>query len=307
MNDDAHPSALVAALQAVSRRRARHETAIDEAIAEVEREDAANRRIIEESHRRLVALRALKQEQEARRSALDARAMAEEAEAVRRGLAEDRERLEARGAQLDEALRARDVALAADLAAPEVNAAIEEYERAVELDASLGAMPAPVRREILERRERLERKLAPWIRAVNAAPPSLGAPPLGIGVLASADPADDAPEALVLLAPVAWATFADWADRRESLATWLAYRLVAAVSRALAAVGAADAPVQYGEVHGCLAIQVWLGDHEVEGDLREVTLEQISLLVDDAPELRAAGLEVYGVWVRPELLVEESA
>ena len=141
-----------------------------------------------------------------------------------------------------------------------------------------------------------------YIRAANDAPPPLALAPLGVAVLAATEPADGVPEGLLVVLPVPHAVFTDWKSRREDLATQLTYRLIAAVFRVLGSVGAADAPVNYQEVYGNLAVSVWLGDHKVEADLREHILEAISTAYEEATELWAAGVEVYAVWVRAELL-----
>lgn len=306
MNGGGHPSALVAALEAIARRRARAEHEIDEALAEIEREDLQNRRQIEESHRRLVALRTLREEQLTRRQHLASASMREEWEAVRRGLTADCERLEARDESVRAAREAHERSLEELLASPDAGAAIDEYERHLAVERTISTLPAPVRKEIQERRERLLRKLQPWIKAANAPVALEDAEPLGVAVLASADPPEGAPEALAILAPVQDGVRTEWATWGDSLPAWLAWRLVAATFRLLRAVGAPDAPVQYGAVHGCLAIQVWLGDHEVSADLRELFLEHLAAAFDEATELAAARVEVYGVWVRPELLTEET-
>lgn len=305
MNAGGHPSVLVAALEAIARRRARQEQDLDEALAEVEREDSQNRRQIEEIHRRLVALRTLRDEQLGRRRLLASASMREEWEAVRRGLAEDSQRLEERDARVQGARAAHEAELEARLQEADAVAAIGEYERHLAVERTLSSLPAPVRKEIQERHERLVRKLQPWVKAVNSPPALEEDEPLGIAVLASADPVDGPPEALVILAPVRDAVRTDWAASKDGLPAWLAWRLVAATFRLLRAVGAADAPVRYRAVHGCLGIQVWLGDHEVPSDLRELALEHLAAAFEQANELAAARVEVYGVWVRPELLTEE--
>jgi hypothetical protein len=192
-----------------------------------------------------------------------------------------------------------------ELEEPELAGAVEEYLKFREAETSLAAMPPDYRDAIVSQHRRVLRRLEPYINAANAGPPPLDVPPVGIGVVASADPAEGVPEALVVVLPVPFAVYGEWNKREEDLASQIAFRLVAAVIQLLSSLGAADAPLRYVEVHGCLAIQVWLGDHEVEGDVRERALEAISGAAEEAPELWAAGVELYAVWLKSELLTEE--
>jgi hypothetical protein len=298
-------SALVAVLDDVTRMRGELEVDLDTALVEIGREEASCRRTIEEGHRRLAALRELRREYEDRVEGLTAEMLHREWEAVRQGLVADRERLQARAAMVAEAVASLEASMNAELAEPELAAALREYIKFREAEASLGAMPADYRAAILAQHRRVQRRLEPSIAAANAGPAPLSVAPAGIGILASADPAEGRPEALVLVLPLPSAVYADWISRKEDLCSQLAYRMVAAVFRLLARIDAADAPVRYLDVHGCLGVQVWLGDHEVEGDMREGLLERLAAAAEEAVDLWGAGVEVYCVWVRPELLGEE--
>lgn len=296
-------SVLVTALERIGRARARVENEIDLALAEVAREESTNRRAIEEGHRRLVALRALRREQEARKAGLVGDLAAEEAEAVRAGLEADTERFLERARLVAEAVAARDARIEEDLKAPELAAALAEYQNYQDVAPTLGTMPPSIRKSVMEKHERVMRRLDPLIRAANSGPPPVAAPAMGIGVVAAADPPEGSPEALVVVFPVPYAVYSDWRERPEDLASQLCYRLLAALFGLLTDIGAADAPVQYDAVRGNLAVQVWLGDHTVTADLREATFEHFSQVYEEAIELWAAGVEVYTVWVRPELLL----
>lgn len=296
-------SVLVTALERIGRARARVENEIELALAEVAREESTNRRAIEEGHRRLVALRSLRREQEALKAGLVADVAAEEAAAVAAGLEADTRRFLERAAVMAEAVAARDARLEEDLKAPELAAALVEYQNYQDVEPTLSTMPPPIRKSLVEKHERVLRRLEPIIRAANAGPPPLAAPAMGVGVVAAMDPPEGPPEALVVVFPVPYAAYSDWRDRPEDLATSLCHRLLAALFRLLQEIGAADAPVQYDSVRGNLAVQVWLGDHPVPVDLREATFEHFSQVYEEAIELWAAGVEVYTVWVRPELLL----
>jgi hypothetical protein len=83
--------------------------------------------------------------------------------------------------------------------------------------------------------------------------------------------------------------------------------MVAAVTVLVAELGAPEAPLRYADLQGSLALQVWLGDHLIEGDLRERALERIGGAAEVGVELEAAGVEVYALWLAPELLVEAAS
>lgn len=298
-------SALVAVIAQLTRERGRLETDLDTALIEIGREEAQSRRAIEEGHRRLSALRELRREYEERRGGLSQEMVHREWGAVRDGLCADRDRFLSRAALIADAIASREASLNAELAEPELATLVHEYVKFKEAGSALAAMPPDYREAILTQHARVKRRLEPYIAAANTGPPSLAVEPAGVGLVASADPADGRPEALVLVLPVPYAVYTEWTARPEDLASMLAYRMVAATFTLLRSIGAADAPVRYVEVHGCLALQVWLGDHEVQGDLRERTLEHLAAAIEAAEEIRAANVELYTLWLRPELLGEE--
>lgn len=299
------PSALVAGIDGVTRERGRLEAEIETALEDIAKEEALARRLLADCQRRIIALRELRLEQEERLDGLAGEMTSREWQVVHEGLRGDLGRFMERAAQVEALALAREEALETELAQPELAAAVEEHLRFRETEQALAAMPAPYREQVLTQHRRVLRRLEPYITAANAPAPTFEGPPLAVGVVAAADPADGQPEALVVVLPVPFAVYADWVGRREDLATALAYRMVASLFRMLATVGAADAPMRPAEVHGCLALQVWLGDHSVEGDLRERALEAIATAAVEGGELAAAGVELYALWLRPDLLTEE--
>lgn len=308
---DAHrsspgPQSLVEALESAARERARQELDLDAALSEVAREEVQNRKAIDEAYRRLTALRLLRQEFEERKQQLGTEASRTEWMAVRAGLLADRARFLRRVELVSAATKERDQRLKDELSRPELGTALAEYERYhTEVEPSLQTLPPAYRRAALESHERNRRRLDPFITAASSPPDRLNLPLEAIGVIACASPANGRPEALVIVMPLPFELCREWATREEDLAATFAYRVVAAVFRLLREIGAEDAPVEYFEVHECLALQVWLGDHTVSADLREHTLDYIGRAYEDGPELRAAAVELYGVWLRPELLAED--
>jgi hypothetical protein len=299
--------AVVAVLDEIAQWRTRADAEYGASVQEIEREEDGSRRAIEEAQRQLLALAALRRELEERHLSVGRETERREAQALRDGLATDRQIVAERAQMLAAAIGAREAEINAALADPDVATAVTEYEKFVEIEASLAALPSSYRRAILEHHEKVRRRLDPIIQASNAGPPKLDLPPVGIGVLLAADPPEGQPEGLVVAIPVPFEIYGDWAERKEDLGSLMAYRMVAAVSRILEAAGAADAPVQYVSLYGCLAIQVWLGDHEASADLREHALEAVGAVGEEAEELAAAGIEIYGLWVRPQLLTGTEA
>jgi hypothetical protein len=299
--------AVLADLGAIAQRRQRAESEFASAVTDVEREEESARRAIEEGQRQLAALAALRREIHEKHAAVSEEVERAEVVAIRQGLEADRALLGERALLLAQATMEREAALQEQMKDPEVAEAIAEFERFVEVEATLGTLPASYRRAILEHHDKVRRRLDPLIAASNAGPPQLEVDARGVGLLLAADPPEGVPEALVVVLPVPYAVYRDWSERREDLASLLSYRAVSAVSKLLASVNAGDAPVQYTELHGSLAIQVWLGDCEIQGDLNERALEEIGAAREEAAELQSAGIELYGLWVRPALLAEEGS
>ncbi len=125
-----------------------------------------------------------------------------------------------------------------------------------------------------------------------------------VGVVASAFPSGGPPEAVVMVLPIAWDLYLAGAFRPEDVSSFVAYRVVSVVSGLLADLGAGEAPVEYLELDGNLALQVWLGDHPVGGDLRDRVLARIAAAVEGSRVLEDAGIAVVGQWVSPDLIGE---
>ena len=297
------PASFVDALNEAARRRIDAEVEINAALDRLSAEEAHTIQAIDEAHRRIEALRAQRSALEDRRAALTADRYRAEQEAMRAGLQADRDRFMQRAALGREAAGARNAAIAAELRAPELATAMQETERfQAEVEASLPTLPPSYRRAALENQQRNVRRLAPYAAALNCVTPTLNAEVEAITVVACASPAEGRPEALVLVLPVPFSVYSDWSTRPEDLASMLAYRMVAALHRLLGDLGTPNAMVEYVEVHGCLAVQAWLADHDVIGDLQERTLEHIRRAYEDSVELVKAAIEVHAAWIRPEVL-----
>lgn len=285
---------MVQALQAAASARLTEAANIESALTDVEAGIAAlhvRRRALEE-----------------RRTAYEACAYKAEREALGPGLNADRARFMRRAKAAGHAASARDAAIEAEMRAPEIITAMEESERfQAEVEPTLSSLPPAYQRATLENHERNLRRLAPYVDALNRVMPKIEVEPEPIAVIACASPAEGRPEALVLVLPMPFSVYSDWALRDEDLASMLAYRMVAAMHRLLGDLGTPMAVVEYVEVHGCLGIQAWLADHDVIGDIQERTLEHIGRAYEESPELVNAGVEIHAAWIRPELLTFDGA
>lgn len=301
-------SALVSVLDEAQRHAASRDLEVRQALEEIGREEVAARQALDEARRRIAALGALRGEYELRRERERLDAAAEERRAVREGVARDRETLLTRARALAEVEAARRAEVARRLEdEPDLAAALQAAYRFRELEPTLGEHPPSYRKALHDEHRRALRRLAPVRSLVDGPPPPLALPMAGTAVLLATEPEVGVPEALVVVLPVPFAVYRAWTTRPEDLAARLAYRAIGAVFGLLAGVGAADAPIRYLDLHGSLAVQVWLGDSPVPEDFRDRTMDQLNAAWEQAPDLGAAGLEVYGVWVRPDLLLEEES
>lgn len=297
--------AVVAVLDEVAAWRLTTGDEIEAALVRLAEEERAARRQIDEGNRRFAALGAVRREHQERLDRIDEEAVRRKRAGVRGGVERDRALIEARAAASAEAASRRDRELATGLDDPHVARAVAEYLEALEHSASLrgGLVAEPEHLVSGETRA----CLAPYLSAAAAPPPSLPVALAGVGVIVSVDPVVGPPEALVVVVPVPWSVYTESVRRPEDLCTQLAYRMVAAVYGLLVDMGVPDAPVRFVEVHGSLGIQVWIGDHVLTGDLRERTLERVASAVEGVSELEAAAVEVYAVWLAPDLLAEAAS
>lgn len=298
-------SALVDALHRAA--LADSEPALDEALTRVEAAQAHAQAELDALRERMTALAERRKALEAQRAA-GSSASRSAHEAVRDGLCADRDRLVRRAERLLAEQRRREAEVAEELRAPELDAALREVERfQTEIEPTLPTLPHAYRRAILDAHERNQRLLEPYAQALATVGAGLDLPMESVGIVASAAPASGRPEALVVVLPVPFAVYAEWTTRPEDLATRLAYRFVSTVHRLLADAGASDAPVEYFDLYGCLAMQAWVAEQNVTLDLREASLARIRATAEASSEWSDAGVAIYGVWLAPDLLSEGAA
>jgi hypothetical protein len=220
-------------------------------------------------------------------------------------LESDRALVEARSAALQEVRELALVELQDKLEEPEVAAAIEEYEKFREVEPVLGSLPPSYRQVVMDHHEALKTKLAPLFELAAGPKEPLDLEPAQAVLVASIDIVDDRPAAFALFLPVDFQVYRAWADRPEDLAAQVAYRVVGGVSAALDKLGAPDAPVVYQDFQGCISIQVWLDDHDLEGDVTEIIDTALTEALSGAPECAQVHLGFELAWVSPTVIGPE--
>lgn len=296
---------LSSSLEAVRRWRAETEQDVTRQVKEIDEEEERLKASIAELQRQLKAVAALRDEVKDRFVQLDEEELERTRDAVVSGLAAEVALLEERALKYDLASSARQDSLTAVLDDPEVSALVEEYKQFVEAEPTLDLLPAGYRKAVLAHHEGVKARLGPVFSAADAEADPIDADPAGFTVLATLNPPEGRPEALAIIVPVPFDVYAKWSERAEDLYSLLAYRVVGAVSATLAELGAASAPVQYAPFEGRLAIQVWLGGHSLNGDVRASLDAAIAKLGASSAELAVARLSAGVVWLPPEAIVAE--
>ncbi len=296
---------LVVSLEIVERWREETETEVTRQIKEIDEEEERLNANIAELQRQLKAVAALREEMQVRLAELDDEELARIRDAVVSGLESEAPLLAERDQAWTDACAARSADVDALVQDPRVSALLEEYRQFAEVEPTLDLLPAGYRRALLAHHEEVKGELAPVIAAAQADPDPLPLEDAGFTLIASLDPPDGPPEALAVIVPVPFDTYSRWSEESEDLHSLIAYRVVGALSALLAEVGAADAPMQYAPYEGKLAIQVWLGDSEVTGDIRTSFEALIEELKHEAGELRVTRLMPYVVWLSPDAIIPE--
>lgn len=302
LNLDAPAPRLIDALEAITAWRESAEEECATQLAEVDAEDARLRDAIAELERQIDALNGLRGHIGDRLKFLDSKEIAKSYRAVVNALTNDRMLLETRSELL---MRQRKSNLrAADelLKDPDIAQAVEEYDGFGAVRAQLPTLPPSYRRAIIEHHEAVARRLQPLINSVNGWGEPLPEAPQSVALVASIDPAEGPPEALVLVLPVAATLYNDWSRRDEDLCALLAYRMVAAASELARQAGVPDAPIAYRSFEGNLTVQIWFGENEVQGNLREMAAGMLDQVKQEATEYTCARVELYTLWLPPDVL-----
>lgn len=296
---------LVVSLERVQRWREETEGELKRQLKEFDEEEERLGASIAELQLQLKAVSALREEIQGQLSELDDEQLGRTRDAVLSGLETEGPLIEERAKAWQEAIAQQEAALEGLLGDDSVSSLVDEYKQFVEAEPTLDLLPAGYRKALLSHHEVVKAKLKPLLEAASSPPPPLDVEEAGFTLIASLDPTEGPPEALALIVPITFETFSRWGDRPEDLSSLIAYRVVGALATLLAEVGASEAPLQYAPYEDKLAIQVWLGDSQVEGDLKSALERQIARLKANAAELRGARLEASLVWLPPDAIIPE--
>ncbi len=296
---------LRADLDAIAAWRTERTAGYDDRIQEIAEEDERLQERLAEIKERLAELTEKRQTLQEEFRSVPEEVSRRSHEALLEALEADRLLLEARAAALTECEQENRAALEKRFEEPEIAAALEEYDKFKEVEPVLGSLPPSYRQVVLDHHAQLKERLAPIFELAQAPPDALDVDSAPLGLVASVDLVEDRPTAFALFLPVDYQVYRGWADRQEDLASKLAYRIVSVVASALEELGASDAPLVYHDFHGCLSIQVWLDDHELEGDVQQTVEAATATVLGEAGEVALAKLVVQLVWVDPSVIGPE--
>jgi hypothetical protein len=297
---------LVTALEDIDRWRQESDAEADREHNEISEEQERLQREIEERQKTLEELATRKGEVETHKASLPGEQLQRRREAALKNLAGDRGLVAARGSLYGDQVKARERRVQELIDQPQYNKLVKEYEEFQDVEMGLDSLPKTYRQAILAHHGTVKKELAPVFDAMAADIEPVDAQGIGVAVVGSIDAADGAPpEALAIIVPTPFETCSKWSERNEDLAALIAYRVVGCVGRMLQEVGAADAPLQYAEYENALAIQVWLGDSEVKGNIERVLDDLIDEVNGKAAEFESGRLRLQMVWVEPEVVAPD--
>lgn len=302
MTSEAVAPRLIASLEEITRWREEAEAQSRTQLEEVDAEEQRLTQAIAELQAQINGLDSLRAEVRERVEGLDDEEIARSYQAVVDSLEADAQLLQGRSNQVGEArekLREKAEGLLGD---PDLASAIDEFERFREMETGLSSLPASYRKAILDHHQAVKRRLTPVLELLEGTPEPIDEATAGIAIVASVDPSEGPPESLVMVLPVDAALYDDWADEGDSVCSSLAYRMVAAAATLAERAGVPGAPIAFRSFEGKLTIQVWFGDQQPEGDLKELAAGLLDEVRFSATELGTACVELYTLWLPPDVL-----
>ena len=298
----AQPKGMCAALDEIRLWRKESETSAARKLKELEGEERRLQEHISELQRQLRVVLDMRKEVSSQVSGIPQEEERRIRSAVEGGNKADADVLTERSALYRDALNSRGVKLQEMMADEATTKLVDEFQDFQRADAALASLPQGYRAAILAHHDQVRTKLEPLFEAMGAEPDPLQVPTRSVTLVGSVDPISGSPEALAVIVPVEYEIYANWVNRSEDLCSLLAYRVVGAISAMLNRVGASDAPMQYAPYQGHLAIQVWLGDANLSGDVQKVLEEEVGRIQQDASELRVCQLQADITWINPEII-----
>lgn len=306
------PSPLVARLEEVAVWRDREEKALEERRAALAAREADARRLLEERQRQLEAVVAEYEDVEAHLVALDQAEVSRSRAALLASLFDEAAVFARHADGYEAVVAARADEVAEKLATPEFEGLYKEHLQFDDVKKTLASLPEGYQRAIKEHHEAVRRRLQPVFDFARSPLPITRSEREPISILASVDATDDGCVAQVVV-PLPHDVHQALDNRRETLGTALAVRLVGALAAALKELDGAGkrdgalvlARTEY-DSHGGL-FGVWLELEHVDPDAaKSVIGAELDRMRGDAHELAVAGLALYTVWVSPALLDEET-
>ncbi len=297
---------LVTALEEIERWRQESDSEAEREQNEIAEEQERLQREIEERNSELAGLVSRKTQVDAAKAGFPAEQLDRRRAASLKNLASDRGLVAARGSLYGDQVKARERRVQDLIEKPQYNKLVTEYEEFQDVEIGLDSLPKSYRGAILAHHANVKKELAPVFDAMSAEIEPVDAQGIGVAIVGSIDaPEGGPPEALAVIVPTPFETCSNWSERNEDLAALVAYRVVACVGQMLSEVGAADAPLQYAEYENALAIQVWLGDSEVKGNLARVLDDLIDEMNGKSAEFEAGRMRLQMVWVEPEVVAPD--
>ena len=296
---------LVTALEDIDRWRRESDAEADREHGEITDEQEKNRQEIADREQRLDALGQRKTEVENHKAGLPSEQLRRQRDAGLKNLAGDRGVIAARGSLYGDAVKVRERRVTELIEQPQFNKLVKEYEEFQEVEVTLDTLPKSYRKAIQSHHATVVKELEPVFDAMAADIEQVDATAVSVAAIASIDAPDGVAEALAVIVPTPYEICSKWTERAEDLSTLIAYRVVGAVGGMLKAVGAADAPIHFKEYENALAIQVWLGDSDVQGNVKPVLEDLFDEMNGKAAEFEAGRIQLGLVWLDPECIAPD--
>jgi hypothetical protein len=306
------PSPLVARLEEVAAWRDNEERALEGRRAELKTREAEARRLLEEHQRKLEGVVGEYQDIEAKLVALDQAEVTKSRAALLQSLRDESVVFARHAESYNAAVASRAQEVAEMIAGPEMTGLFKEHQQFDEVQRTLASLPEGYQRAIKEHHEAVRRRLQPLFDFERSPLPITRTDREPISILAAVDSTDDGSIAQIVV-PVPHTVHEELDARKETLGAVVVLRIVGALAGALRELDASNkrggdlafSRAEY-DSHGGL-FGVWLHLEGIDADIAKAVVgDELDRMRSDAHELAVAGLDLYTVWVAPELLDDET-